>query len=352
MKKESPHSTNKTEQAFTLLEALYSDLQPEAFEDELRMWYFDDNNRQQKDEALAAIFEREVNEVAIPDETAFEKLAQMFRHLGLPLPTRAIEEVRGISRTTKPTPKSRSLRFRWISGAAAVLLLLYCTIGLLVTQKSDTPEAIAQITVAADGDSIREVTLPDLSSVLLYPGGKLTYSERFTQSREATIQGKAFFKIMKDPNRKFTVQTDRMVIVVHGTEFMVKAHKGSDYSSILLYRGRVEIKAGKNESAILSPGEKLGYYASSESIVRTQTTLKEPTDPDLDFYMTNLEKIILTIGMYYQMTVEIVGNLPQDLKYTIDLTELKEVERALQLLAGTAQNFSYKIEDNTIKIEN
>lgn len=89
----------------------------------------------------------------------------------------------------------------------------------------------------------RRIQLSDGSLVVLGINGEVTYREPFTDRRDITLIGKAFFKVAKDKTRPFTVFSGDISTTALGTQFTVTTFKKNNQIIIRLYEGKVVVKA-------------------------------------------------------------------------------------------------------------
>lgn len=104
-----------------------------------------------------------------------------------------------------------------------------------------------------------KVTLPDGTTVWLNVSSKLTYDYGKADSRNVTLEGEAFFDVVKDENRPFMIHTRKMDITVLGTSFNVRSYKEDKTVETSLIQGKVEVTiTGDNpEKIILAPNQKI-----------------------------------------------------------------------------------------------
>jgi len=106
-------------------------------------------------------------------------------------------------------------KFLRVAAAAAVLILG----SYLYLNLSDE-------TISTSFAENKEITLPDLSEVVLNADSEISYSERkWEKKRNVDLKGEAFFKVAK--GKRFTVATDAGNIAVLGTQFNVESRNGS-----------------------------------------------------------------------------------------------------------------------------
>ena len=87
-----------------------------------------------------------------------------------------------------------------------------------------------------------QTILADGTTVWLNGDSKLHYENDFTGStREVTLEGEAFFDVVKQTERPFIVHTSGIDIKVLGTAFNVKSYPEDKNVETTLYRGSVEV---------------------------------------------------------------------------------------------------------------
>lgn len=80
------------------------------------------------------------------------------------------------------------------------------------------------------------IELSDGSNVILNAGSKLKYPVNFLKgkSREVYLEGEAFFKVTKNKEDAFIVNTNGLNTQVFGTVFNVSSYKNDQYTNIIL----------------------------------------------------------------------------------------------------------------------
>ncbi|HEX9511876.1 MAG TPA: FecR domain-containing protein [Puia sp.] len=163
----------------------------------------------------------------------------------------------------------RKLRvLRWTGAAAAACLLLIAGWYLLRPNRPHQG-AGASGTELAKNDRVRYrnstdrnkmIRLPDLSTIVLEPGGIIEYSTLFLQEdqRVVWLQGEATFTVTKDDRHPFLVSSDKLLTKVLGTSFKVRNMASEDSIRIRLYTGKVLV--GLSE-VVLSEDAASGSHA-------------------------------------------------------------------------------------------
>jgi transmembrane sensor len=126
-------------------------------------------------------------------------------------------------------------RFRWLSAAAVMLLLI--TAGYLVFAGDGATKFIN-----ATGAPMA-VVLPDGTNVLLQQGAALSYPGAFNDTdRRIELSGQAFFEVHKDAGRPFLVNTSETELRVTGTSFNLRVD--GDELEVEVSEGSVELHRG------------------------------------------------------------------------------------------------------------
>lgn len=165
-------------------------------------------------------------------------------------------------------PVQQEGRLSWIrrnrlgAGMAITCILLVAggVWGLRTQKKVNKPELVSEISTRHGSRS--KVTLPDGSTVFLNVSSRLTYDYGNENSRQVTLDGEAYFDVVKDEQRPFMIHTGKMDITVLGTSFNVRAYKGDKTMETSLIQGKVEvtIKGDIPKKVILSPLQKIVLY--------------------------------------------------------------------------------------------
>lgn len=151
------------------------------------------------------------------------------------------------------------------------------------------------------------VVLQDGTEVIMNADSKLTFPTRFSGTeRVVLLEGEAYFKVAKNPAMPFLVKTDKINTRALGTEFNVRAYKGSD-PHVTLIEGVVvvDVPEMKKDMRLLP----------SDDVSLSNKTLKLKTvDPqyyiqwkDGFLYYDNvaLGEVLSDIGRWYNVDIDI-----------------------------------------------
>ena len=245
-------------------------------------------------------------------------------------------------------------RFRSILRYAAVLLLTFCSGGVLfyMLTPKETPTAglksgIKTMFIVPLGQTA-EVILPDSSRILINSGSTLSYSSDFDpDNRSVELNGEAFFYVKKDSLHPFIVKTSSVNIKVLGTSFNVEAYndKFQEVNTTLI-SGKVDIETLVNKKlAELTPGMMGSYKKSNQSLVISKVDINLYTSWKkgfLTFDDVPLETITEKIERWYNVEIIYLNPKLKSLRYSGTILKNKPIDDILEVMKITA-NINYNI---------
>jgi transmembrane sensor len=291
-----------------------------------------------------------------------------------------------VQKTTEPEAvpvfkASHGSGWRWMRVAASAALIL--SIGSVsywfYYKKADgaPQETAAQeqtglpntIQKYNDTDKPMTVLLQDGSSVVLQPGGRLSYSEGANRKRrEVTLTGKAFFEIVKNKQKPFLVYSYGLATKVLGTSFMIDASSESKDIKVEVRTGTVSVFSINNldntqkeaaldkpelEGVTLNHDEKIAFSKESGKIVQLSSPIAVGSEKDVSkqrfvFDETPVSEVFRILESAYNVRIvydrEKMGSCP--LNATLIGQPLKE---KLEVICN-ALDAQYEVADNQITI--
>lgn len=212
---------------------------------------------------------------------------------------------------------------------AASFTVLFVSIGTYYFWKKNTPEWVM---VSTASGQIKDVYLPDSTLVSMSGGSWVRYNAKVfgKTRRDVEMNGKAFYQVMKDESRPFSIQTKLAEVVVLGTSFQINQRDTSIHVNVAT--GKVNFIAGnsnKKENIILTAGMSAYYSMETQEI-------KVLTEEDINylawktgllrFSNTPLEKVIEDLSDYYQVGVRSRSTIRgEKLTATFDRLSLEEI---------------------------
>ena len=146
--------------------------------------------------------------------------------------------------------KTRTM-FSWRMVGVAASFLIAAVVFTYVALDRSNPQHARIVSGSVDDElqiisnqtqAAREVVLPDSSQVILEPHSRLTYTSAYNKSERAvTLEGGAFFKVARDEQRPFLVETNKLTTRVLGTSFRVEAFAENKKVIVSVKTGKVSV---------------------------------------------------------------------------------------------------------------
>lgn len=277
----------------------------------------------------------------------------------------------GKNNSEKPV---RRLNLKWLVAASIVFFIFSGGIYFLKFAINETKQE--NNIVSTKKGSKSTIVLPDGSKVWVNADTKLSYDKSFgLQDRIVELEGEAYFDVIKDKTRTFIVRTKMMDIKVLGTAFNVRSYANEPDFEATLIRGLIEVvlKRKNHEKLFLKPNQKItlrnydlkpseqaNYIPDIPEISLTtlrrnsiDSTITETQwiNNRLVFDNIKFKNAIPLLERWYGVKIEVKNNqellLGKNLRGIYENESVSEVLESISLALG----FTYKIENNTIKID-
>ncbi|RBL91972.1 FecR family protein [Chitinophaga flava] len=234
------------------------------------------------------------------------------------------------------------------AAAAAAIILVAAGSWLFFHQTGRQQVTLTKVTADATNKYFR---LPDSSLVLLRKGATITYSAAFGHSdRLLTLSGDAFFDVAPYEKIPFRIQTERAVIKVLGTSFVVNNSVNTD---------RVVVVTGKIMFTDKIKPENKCIVSAKEEISITGHTLEKKNVSDsnylawqtgiLRFTNTPLKVVVKELSSYYGKTIKLNDTLKTGsvtLTASFGKQPLKEVLEEIAVITG----LQYRHQEDSVTI--
>ncbi len=126
-----------------------------------------------------------------------------------------------------------------------------------------------QVVVSTTRGEQKEIVLPDGTKVVLNNESSISYKEKFAGGRNVQLTGEAFFDVVKNPAKPFTVQSEDILTTVLGTSFNVKNYEyESSYVTVLTGKVNVASIEQPEEAIDLKPNEQARFDAVTGKLFR------------------------------------------------------------------------------------
>jgi len=221
--------------------------------------------------------------------------------------------------------------------AALVVLTFGLSLGFYKIITSLNKPDSGFVSLPAD-HNVRDIVLPDGSSVALNAGSKLIYRNDFgSVTRDVILEGEALFTIIPDISRPFKVFINESIVEVTGTKFSVREEDGTVKVSVLsgtvlLFtkdedNKKISIKA--NQSGYLLTGSnELGV---EEGIPVNNLSWKTG---HLVFEETPIDSALIDIARHFRKELSIESTVKEEITAEFQDQPLHEILKEFELVAG------------------
>lgn len=116
----------------------------------------------------------------------------------------------------------------------------------------------------------QNIELPDGSEVTLNANSELVWNKNWKRTglRSVTLDGEAYFNVIKYNSQKFEVNTGDVIVKVLGTSFNVSKRRGE--TAVFLQEGKVELKLPGQKDLAMIPGDKIEYKSSIHKVEKSE----------------------------------------------------------------------------------
>lgn len=197
-----------------------------------------------------------------------------------------------------------------------------------------------------------KVILNDGTEVWLNAESKISFPSAFIDGeRKVSVEGEAYFKVVRDEERPFIVNVDGKDVRVLGTEFNVRNYT-HEYSQVALVKGSVMVcNEGTNTCTMLKPGQDAVWSDNGKVEVHEIDTYSITQWIDGLFYFDEqpLAAILREIGRWYNYGVVFKNNGHTNYKMHFSASKDDTIEHViddLNLICG----FKLAVEDKNIVV--
>ncbi|MBX2921194.1 MAG: FecR domain-containing protein [Chitinophagaceae bacterium] len=229
-------------------------------------------------------------------------------------------------------PGTRIIKFSWFRMVAAILII---AAGVLLTYSIYQPgEITPEQIVSRSGNEVKTDTLPDHSVVTLNKKAVLSYPSSFQKQRHVKLSGEAFFNIMPDKTKPFTIDVDNIRVKVIGTSFNIKNNNSA--TEIVVSTGIVRVTR-ENETIELRAGEQTTITALTNKLEKGSNT-----DKLFNYYVsrtfvcdnTPLWKLVDKLNEAYDVHITIAKKELRALPLTVTFNE-ESLDTIFEILSQT-----------------
>jgi transmembrane sensor len=237
------------------------------------------------------------------------------------------------------TANTNKLKILWqlYSRVAAVLLLPVLLFSIYYFSPLNKGTDSPWVEVHSPYGARVRFSLPDGSTGWLNSGSIIKYPIRFNSQRTVSLNGEAYFDVVKNPKSPFIVDANQVKVKVLGTSFNVVSYDTDSISEVIVASGKVEVSSGGQVLASkLLPSERLVMSRTKNSFSKSTVDLQNYTSwkaGKLIFLNDNLDEVVRKVSRFYNVDFEVKPNVNKQELFRAILEEesLEEVLRYMKL---------------------
>jgi transmembrane sensor len=194
---------------------------------------------------------------------------------------------------------------------------------------------------------LASIYLADGTRVVLAPESRLhvpesiadrSVSSQTATGRDVTLEGAAYFEVVHDANRPFSVATAAGVARDLGTEFEVRAYVSARPMQVTVVSGVVELQRGVQDArpiATLRRGDR-GTLSSAGNFTLAQNVDLRPTlawtKGSLVFNRIPVSEVVLELSRWYDLDIRLSQDINPNRRLVLTLDN-ESAKDALNLVA-------------------
>lgn len=240
---------------------------------------------------------------------------------------------------TSPVRKVKLYR-PWIQAAAAVVLLVLCSIWFT---KHKPDQAEQEMIVVTNGSAAKLLNLPDGSAVTLHAYSTLAYPQQFTKSERRVFlrEGAAFFDVKHDEKRRFAVATSTgLAVKVLGTSFLLKSFAKQNDILVAVSTGKVAVDRKGKTLGLLNRGDQLLFHKGTKTFTLSKNT--EVKTVPIHFNGSTISQVARKLAYVYNVKLKLDPSVDSKLKTTARFNSSLSITEMLSLICKLHQ-LKYKV---------
>lgn len=308
---------------------------PDSVQSRFQKWFLYTEETTDLDPLLNDLFDE------VPDQ--YDKRVDVNAHLA-----------RFKQKYQQSSPNELSL-WRRVSKIAIVLLLPLIT-GVLTYLCLPAYMEPEMVQVSTQRGTQRIIQLSDGSVVWLNSGSALIYPKQFkSKQRLIHLIGEGRFKVTKNPDKPFIVQTNFQKVEALGTVFTVQSYPDALTSRVCLEEGSVRCSSisSDKETYILFPDQEAVYnnYSKTTHIKKVDAVkLGSWYKGELNFDSATLGEIIKTLEMQYDVDFIYDPSFNHSNQLNVKFSKTESLESILDILIRLTDYNSYTINNGKVEL--
>ena len=197
------------------------------------------------------------------------------------------------------------------------------------------------------------LVLADGTTVYLNAESELRYPVKFSgERRKVYLRGEAYFDVVRDEQKPFTVEARGVEVLVLGTSFGVRAYEGEENVLTTLVQGRVDVSA-EGQRVKLIPGQQADFNRESERLTVAEVDVELYVgwkDGRLVFDNQPLSVILDELGRWYSFDVTYANEELKRIPYSVNIKKHEDIAHVLKFIERTGK-VKFEINENKIVVK-
>jgi transmembrane sensor len=239
---------------------------------------------------------------------------------------------------------------KWSLRIAGVIVLpLIIFVGIQILNDGNFRQE-TWVEIKAPAWTRAQFSLPDGTTGWLNSNSSVKYNGNFNAHRQVTLNGEAFFDVLKDNKKPFVVNTNEVNVTVLGTKFNIASYENENNVEVVLEEGKLVFNNKEMKSSCtLNPNDLVVYNKTQKDF---STEVVQPnkylswTEGKLIFRNDPLDVIARRLERWYNIDVEVNGGVDKDLRLRATFID-ESLEEVLDLLKRSLP-IVYRIEDRNL----
>ncbi len=185
--------------------------------------------------------------------------------------------------------------------------------------------------------------LPDGTKGWLNSGSSIKFPERFVgKKREVTLKGEAYFDVVTNPDKPFSVSVDNLNILATGTSFNIRSWEDNPNTEVVLEEGVVEIycltENKQSLTATLDPGQLFQYSKTNSKCSVKNVDIEKYIswkNGRLIFRSDPLGEVVEKLNRWYNVNIVIMDDILESYRYVATFED-ETLDEILSMLAISA----------------
>jgi len=218
----------------------------------------------------------------------------------------------------------------------------------LVPVKEEVKVLAQHIEYTSEKGSVSTIHLEDGSAIWLSSASKLTLDKNSMGEMSAKLNGEAYFDMIPDTARKFTVDLGYFKVKDIGTKFNIRAYSFEPTVFATLVDGKIDLYKSEDKSIMsMIPGDYMNYNKQTN---RYDVSQRDPSiatawkDGKFVFINKTLSEICLELENWYNVEIIIRNQSLAKSRYTSVIKRTTTVKMVMKMLALT-DKINYKIDE-------